>query len=325
MNIIDKLKLSQNIALIAGAFCSAVALLLLLNFWQVSKTDPIESAALEALVQRLKQEPNNEELKIEIRNFDLLARKAYFNSQWQVKTGAYLLLFGAIVLGLALRVYYAAKSKIEAPDEKHENEITSRILAQKGIIIVGAVVMVFAVIASFATVNHLNNYDAEAQLAEAETTPEEEGIEVIEVGETPQIVAGRNEQAVAEAAQPESAAGQAVVETPAVEEKKEEPVEKEVEEKPQPKPAAAANTSGLSLSDLQKNHNSFRGPLAQGIVTHKNIPTTWDGAAGTNVKWKTAIPKHGYNSPVIWGNYVFLTGANFWGKEKGKCQAKRGE
>ena len=97
MNNVDKLKLSQNISLIVGIFCSAVALLLLLNFWQVSKTDPIESAAIEALVQRLKQEPNNEELKVEIRNFDLLARKAYFNSQWQVKTGAYLLLIGAII------------------------------------------------------------------------------------------------------------------------------------------------------------------------------------------------------------------------------------
>ena len=93
----DKIRISQNVALIAGIFCAAVAILLLLNFWQVSKSDPIESKALEALVERLKDEPNNEELKAEIRNFDLLARKAYFNSQWQVKTGAYMLLFGAIV------------------------------------------------------------------------------------------------------------------------------------------------------------------------------------------------------------------------------------
>ncbi|HYQ56566.1 MAG TPA: hypothetical protein VEP89_04390, partial [Draconibacterium sp.] len=94
MNNQDKLKLTHNIALIAGIFCAAVALLLLLNFWQITKTDPIESKALEALVERLKDDANNEELKEEIRNFDLLARKAYFNSQWQVETGAYMLLFG---------------------------------------------------------------------------------------------------------------------------------------------------------------------------------------------------------------------------------------
>ncbi len=175
MHVNDKIKLSQNIAVIAGIFCVVVAMLLLLNFWQVTKSDPIESKALQALVDRLKQEPNSDELKTEIRNFDLLARKAYFNSQWQVKTGAYLMLFGAIVLFFALRVYYSAKSKIGEPDTSHENEIASRILAQKGILIVGAAVLVLALVASFATVNHLSYYDAKTEVAEAESTPEEQG------------------------------------------------------------------------------------------------------------------------------------------------------
>src|SRR5680860_1318053 len=54
----DKLKLSQNVAVIAGIFCITVALLLLLNFWQVSKNDPIESKALKALVERLSDDAN---------------------------------------------------------------------------------------------------------------------------------------------------------------------------------------------------------------------------------------------------------------------------
>ena len=304
MNNTDKLKISQNIAVIAGIFCTAVAMLLLLNFWQISKTDPIESEALEALVQRLKQESNNEELKVEIRNFDLLARKAYFNSQWQVKTGAYLLLIGAIVLAFALRVYYSAKSKIEVPDEKLENEIASRVLAQKGIIIVGAVVLVLALLASFATVNHLNYYDAETELAAAEPTPEEQGIEVIEVAEAPQVATEVAESVVVE---PEKTQEEAVAAEKVVEEKP-EPVETKVEEKPQVKPVA--NTSGITLADLKKNHNSFRGPLAQGIISHKNIPTTWDGAAGTNVQWKVPIPKHGFSSPIVWGDKIFISGGD---------------
>jgi hypothetical protein len=86
------------------------------EFRTVKEKRSIESKALQALVERLREDPNNGELKTEIRNFDLLARKAYFNSQWQVKTGAYLLLFGAVVLALALRVYYSLKLKIEQPD-----------------------------------------------------------------------------------------------------------------------------------------------------------------------------------------------------------------
>lgn len=300
MNNQDKLKLSQNIALIAGIFCSAVALLLILNFWQISKTDPIESKALEALVERLKDDANNEELKEEIRNFDLLARKAYFNSQWQVKTGAYMLLFGAIVLAFALRVYYSAKSKIEEPEKVLENEVASRIIAQKGIIIVGAAVMVLALLASFLSVNQLKSYDASALVADNETSSEE-AVEVINVA--PAQTA--NNQVSEEVADNETTVAENVIEN-----QPEETTSETVAEKPAAETKPANASSGMTLTEIQKNHNSFRGPLAQGVIMHKNIPTEWDGAAGTNVLWKVEVPKHGFNSPIIWGEKLFVAGAN---------------
>lgn len=295
----DKIKLAQNIALIAGLFSAVVALLLLLNFWQISKSDPIESKALEVLVERLKQEPNNDGLKTEIRNYDLLARKAYFNSQWQIKTGALMLLFGAIILAFALRVYYAAKAKIDAPDKVMENEIANRILAQKGIIIVGAVVFLFAFVASFATVNYLDKYNVQSNVALSENQPEEQGIEVIEVGNIQndstltvqtEVVADTLSNPVT-ADQPESV--------------------QSIEETVQPKKTAIA----LTLETVRKNHNSFRGPLGQGVVYNKNIPTKWDGAAGTNIAWKSPIPKHGYNSAVIWDDKIFISGSDKQSRE----------
>jgi outer membrane protein assembly factor BamB len=290
----DKIKLTQNIAVIAGLFSAIVALLLLLNFWQISKSDPIESKALEVLVERLKQEPNNDGLKAEIRNYDLLARKAYFNSQWQIQTGALMLLFGAIILAFALRVYYSAKAKIDAPDKVVENEIASRILAQKGIIIVGAVVFLFAFAASFATVNYLDKFDAQTNVAVAEIQPEEQGIEVVEVG-TIQTDSTRNEQI------------ETVPDTTNVDTKAETVTPLESTPEPvQPKNTAVALTADL----LKKQHNSFRGPFGQGIIYHKNIPTKWDGAAGTNIAWKSPIPKHGYNSPVIWDDKIFIAGSD---------------
>lgn len=303
----DKLNLSQNIAIIAGIFCITVSMLLLLNFWQVSKNDPIKSKALVALVERLKDDKNNEELKTEIRNYDLLARKAYFNSQWQIKTGAYLLLFGAIVFAFALRVYYSEKSKIEQPDTVLENEIASRILAQKGIIIVGSVILILAFGASFATVNSLDYYDVQPEEAVAETNPENGGIEVIEVGKVPQ-------QIQAEEANHDVA--ESIVEGEKVSEEK---VQGEVQKKIAPKPVTKENqeakpvikaSSGVTLADLQKNHNSFRGPLGQGVIYHKNIPTKWDGTSGSNIAWKSPIPKHGFNSPIVWGDKVFIAGAD---------------
>jgi len=282
----EKIKLAQNIAVIAGIFCSVVALLLLLNFWQISKADPIESKALEVLFERLKDEPNNDGLKAEIRSYDLLARKAYFNSQWQIQTGALLLLFGAIILAFALRVYYAAKAKIEAPDKVLENEIASRILAQKGIIITGAAVFVLAIAASFASVNYLDKYNIEAVVAENIIQPTDEGIQVIDVSsaktDSVQITATGDSTVLVTAVATDSA-------------------------KVEAQPAAVVS---LTAQTIKNNHNSFRGPFGQGVSYHKNIPTQWDGAAGTNIAWKAAIPKHGYNSPVIWGDKIFVSGSD---------------
>ncbi|HRX13051.1 MAG TPA: PQQ-binding-like beta-propeller repeat protein, partial [Draconibacterium sp.] len=295
----DKIKLAQNIAVIAGLFSAVVALLLLLNFWQISKSDPIESKALEVLVERLKQEPNNDGLKAEIRNYDLLARKAYFNSQWQIKTGALMLLFGAIILAFALRVYYSAKAKIEAPDKVLENEIASRILAQKGIIIVGAVVFLFAFAASFATVNYLDEFDGQTAVAVDENQFEEKEIEVVEVGNIQNDSITTNQtEVVSDSVPVKNVTEQATsVET--------------VTEAVQTKKTSFALTAEL----IKKNHNSFRGPFSQGVVFHKNIPAKWDGAAGTNIAWKSPIPKHGYNSPVIWDDKIFVAGSDNQSRE----------
>jgi outer membrane protein assembly factor BamB len=280
----DKIKLAQNIAVIAGIFCSVVALLLLLNFWQISKADPIESKALEVLVERLKEDPNNDGLKAEIRSYDLLARKAYFNSQWQIQTGAVLLIFGAIILAFALRVYYSAKAKIEAPEKILENEIASRILAQKGIVISGVAVFVLAIAASFASVNYLDKYNIEVAVTETEPQSADEGIQVIDVGS-----AKSDSMQVAETGDSDVSA------TVATDSAKIETAPAVIE---------------LTAQSIKNNHNSFRGPFGQGITFHKNIPTRWDGAAGTNIAWKTAIPKHGYSSPVIWGDKIFVTGSD---------------
>ena len=54
----------------------------------------------------------------------------------------------------------------------------------------------------------------------------------------------------------------------------------------------------------------FRGPGGLGIAAYDNIPTTWNSESGENILWKTPVPLEGNNSPVAWGNRVFLCGAN---------------
>jgi outer membrane protein assembly factor BamB len=64
----------------------------------------------------------------------------------------------------------------------------------------------------------------------------------------------------------------------------------------------------------------FRGPAASGIGAG-NPPVTWDGDSGRNILWKTEIPGLGHSSPIIWGDWIFVTSAV---AEKGESSLKTG-
>jgi outer membrane protein assembly factor BamB len=57
------------------------------------------------------------------------------------------------------------------------------------------------------------------------------------------------------------------------------------------------------------NWPSFRGQNGRAIAGGSEYPEEWNGEEGKNIKWKIQIPKEGKSSPVIWGNKLFLTGA----------------
>jgi len=294
----NRLKFSLNIAVVSGIFCITVALLLLLNFMQMAKNKPLESKALTSLVKRLSLEPNSDELKQEIRNFDLLARKAYFNSQWQVKTGGYLLLFGAIVFALSLRVFIGIKSKIGEPEVKDENDLTSRIMTQRWVMITGSVLVVLGLAASFASVDHLRKYDVKEALTEAKSSDNQDSIEVIKVGENPQVV----QTATTDTTKSVIAGNATKTDTASVVPVAEVPV-------------AAAKITFPGSNAIKANAPGFRGPFGNGVFFQKGTPVEWDAASGKNVIWKISVPKKGYNSPVIWGNKVFLSGADNQSRE----------
>lgn len=74
--------------------------------------------------------------------------------------------------------------------------------------------------------------------------------------------------------------------------------------------AGAADTASFNMEEVTKNWASFRGPNGAGISTHANVPSRWSGKTSEGILWKTEIPLPGNNSPVVWGNRVFLSGAD---------------
>ncbi|MEA3368515.1 MAG: PQQ-binding-like beta-propeller repeat protein [Planctomycetota bacterium] len=61
--------------------------------------------------------------------------------------------------------------------------------------------------------------------------------------------------------------------------------------------------------EIVRHWPRFRGPDGNAHSRYTNVPASWNGASGENVLWKTEVPLPGPNSPVLWGNRVFLSGA----------------
>ncbi len=65
-----------------------------------------------------------------------------------------------------------------------------------------------------------------------------------------------------------------------------------------------------SKEEMQKNWPRFRGTGGLGISTQQNIHTNWNGESGEGILWKTEIILPGNNSPITWGDKVFMAGAD---------------
>ncbi len=285
-----KIKLARQVAIIAGGFALLLAVLLIANFIQTKLNNPIENKTIPALVKRLNENPSDESLKAEIRAFDLMARKAYFTSQWQLRTGAYLMFLGLIISILAVRYILAAKSKLNEIDPANEAKGLDKLVAQKWVIYAGSGLVVVAVVSGFLASNSLNEYNVdenglaskEQPAAQSSNTPNTEQAPVPTEQVTQEAPVSATESATTTTAQP------AATEAPT-----------------EAKPTALPTTA-----QLKANYPFFRGPFGDGVAFQKNTPTDWNGSAGKNIVWKVKVPKSGFSSPIIWGDKLFVTGAD---------------
>lgn len=289
-----KIKLARQVAIIAGGFALLLAVLLIANFIQTKLNNPIENKTIPALVKRLNENPSDESLKAEIRAFDLMARKAYFTSQWQLRTGTYLMFLGLIISILAVRYILAAKSKLNEIDPANEVKGLDKLVAQKWVLYVGSGLIFVALVSGLLASNALSDYSvdenaivsAEQPAGQAPTTANAEQVPTSTEQATQEAPAQNTETATTTTAQADAqpTATEAAAEV---------------------KPAALPTTA-----QLKANYPFFRGPFGDGVAFQKNTPTDWNGAGGKNIVWKVKVPKAGFSSPIIWGDKLFVTGAD---------------
>ena len=99
-------KLYRNIAIVTTVFMLALTVMLGVSYYQMQQVSPLETGVMETLKELNETNGDNELLQQQIRELDLLSRKAYFVKEGQLKVGLYMLLGMALVLVVCLNLYY---------------------------------------------------------------------------------------------------------------------------------------------------------------------------------------------------------------------------
>ncbi|HEX2969740.1 MAG TPA: PQQ-binding-like beta-propeller repeat protein [Bacteroidales bacterium] len=241
LNITDKeIAVLRTTSRIAAGFTLIVAFTMIFSIVQLKIINPLDNPVLLSLKEQYDRDPSNATIAEQVRVMDLMARKAYFSSRWQVEAGSYLLLAGAVVFILCQRLISGKEKPAPVLPGIKQDQETAGMKNRKYLTIAASSIFVLAVGASFMLRSNL----------------------------------------------------------PDTREKKESKTE------------VGTVAQGNSGSEPDKtNFPFFRGQDGHGIAGGTGYPVEWNGAEGKNIAWKTEIPKPGQNSPVIWGDKIFLSGA----------------
>ncbi|WP_063710270.1 PQQ-binding-like beta-propeller repeat protein [Rhodopirellula sp. SWK7] len=78
---------------------------------------------------------------------------------------------------------------------------------------------------------------------------------------------------------------------------------------PEEASGVAAPAELPTLEEKRKHWTRFRSTDGMGIAASAPIPKPWDAASGEGILWKSPVELPGTNSPIVWDEHVFLSGA----------------
>ncbi|MBZ0256812.1 PQQ-binding-like beta-propeller repeat protein, partial [bacterium] len=73
---------------------------------------------------------------------------------------------------------------------------------------------------------------------------------------------------------------------------------------------AEAQATYPTQEEILQNWPRFRGPGGLAVAHYDSAPTSWDGESGDGILWKSEILLMDNNSPIVWGDRLFLSGAD---------------
>ncbi len=282
------IKLWEKVAYISGFFSLVICFLLIVNYVQYKRIEPANTKIIDILVERLNKNPEDIELRKQIQELDLLARKAYFTNQWQVRTGAYILAIGVLILVISIQILNSSKKKEPEILLFDKNDyLNSHKSARKWVSMGGAFIVLLAMFFAFLTHNELGVKFAMA------ANPNSDSIFNAQNNNSENDKSNTNvlENDSSKTNTENASVNDTIIQSDTTSQ------EQKLSEFP-------------SYKEIMANFPTFRGPWGNGITYKKNIPVSWNASSGKNIVWKRTIPLKGYNSPVIWGDKLFLSGAS---------------
>ncbi len=270
-------KLYRNISVVTTVFMLVLAVMLGVSYYQMQQVSPLETGVMETLKELNETNGDNELLGQQIRELDLLSRKAYFVKEGQLKVGLYLLLGMAAVLAVCLNLYFKETKNLPEKEFDPIDEWMIKSRARK--YIAWAAVVALLVGIGFVGFQHV---DFKGLLARSSG----------ELGSASDTLAAQD------SLNSQLSAVNSQLSTDSV--KGEEVDSAEVDD---------------GMPELKIASRAFRGNNSSATSSARGIATSWNLSAKKNILWQSSIPKHGYNSPVITGRNVFITGADAKARE----------
>ncbi|MCG8579751.1 MAG: PQQ-binding-like beta-propeller repeat protein [Bacteroidales bacterium] len=332
-----KQKIYRNIAIVSAIFIITLAIMLVTNYFQVKEVSPLQSQVVETLKQLNDQNAGNTELQEQIRQLDLMARKAYFISMDHLMNGVYLLLGMLAVFIVCTRLYYTHFKDVPDKELDPIDEWAVKSQARKyvnygaaGVVAVAVVFIIFSMpfmkktspdvkeelVAQLVEDESSEVQEETAPLKEVSTDEEDADTVIKETGNatdeavnaTDEKSSDAHEVSVTEEDTKIAADASGTVtteESPSSTSKEAEVTGEAQEAEATATKESAEPEKAMPINTI--NSPAFRGKQSSGISPAINLPMKWNLANGTNIAWQTKINGKGQSSPVIYGNKIFIT------------------
>lgn len=266
------------LAIVSGILTFIIFSLLILNYFQLKLSSPLNSRELLELKTKLIKQPWDISIKENIRELDLQLRKEYFKRREFSRFGSYFIIVSSAIFLISAKSYYDHYKKIPIPNsaDDQRSEFVIKAKARWSIVIACLILgsSAIALIVSSNTEDFLKSIEqiVISKEFEAKIKSEEKLKEAEIVSQESSLITAQSETLISET-------------------------------------EVSVSISYPSEEEIKKNWNRFRGPGGLGTSAYINIPVSWNGKTGDGILWKAKISLPGNNSPVVWGNRVFLTGA----------------